>query len=102
MNGLFATDKARKGPQRQKRTAAKDGAMEYASENGFTGVMYGKSSFTVYDKDGNEVLHTGSRGFNTYEALKEQVEGFPKFYEALRGQTRACTKAAGISDPAMK
>ena len=56
----------------------------YTSENGYTGVMYGKSSFAIYDKDGKEVLHTGSRAFNTEEELKKQVDGFPEFLEMLK------------------
>jgi hypothetical protein len=56
----------------------------YTSENGYTGVMYGKSSFAIYDKDGKEVLHTVSRAFNTEEELKKQVDGFPEFLEMLK------------------
>jgi hypothetical protein len=58
--------------------------IKYTSENGYTGVMYGKSSFAIYDKDGKEVLHTGSRAFNTEEELKKQVDGFPEFLEMLK------------------
>ena len=42
--------------------------------------MYGESSFVVLNKDGEEVMHTGSRAFNTYEELIKQVETFPKFW----------------------
>lgn len=58
--------------------------IEYKSENGYTGVMYGKSSFAIYDKDGKKVFHTGSRAFNTEEKLKKQVDKFPEFLEMLK------------------
>lgn len=54
--------------------------MKYTSKNGYTGVMYGESSFVVLNKDGEEVMHTGSRAFNTYEELIKQVEAFPEFW----------------------
>ena len=58
--------------------------IRYTSDNGYTGVLYGKSSYAIYDKDGKEVLHTGSRNINTYEELVEDVNNFPKFLEILR------------------
>ena len=57
--------------------------IKYTSKNGYTGVMYGKSSYAVYDKDGHEVMHTGSRNFNTYEELVRHVEEYPKLREML-------------------
>lgn len=57
--------------------------IEYKSDNGYTGVLYGESSFSVYDESGKEVMHTGSRNINTYEELKEQVDEFPKFMAIL-------------------
>lgn len=57
--------------------------IKYTSENGYTGVLYGKSSFSVYDKDGHEVFHTGFRNFNTYDDLKESVDTFPEFLGML-------------------
>lgn len=53
--------------------------IEYESQNGYTGKLYGKSSFSIYDKAKHEIFHTGSRAINTYEELKEQVDGFPEF-----------------------
>ena len=58
--------------------------IKYTSENGYTGAMYGKSSFAIYDKDGKEVFHTKSRSFNTEKELKKQVDGFPEFLEMLK------------------
>lgn len=52
-------------------------------ENGYRGVMYGKSSMAVYDKNGVERMHTSSRTPNTLEELKEFVEGFDGFLEVL-------------------
>ena len=56
--------------------------IRYTSDNGYTGVLYGKSSYAIYDKDGKEVLHTGLRNINTYEELVESVNNFPKFLES--------------------
>ena len=56
----------------------------YTSDNGYTGVMYGKSSFVVYDRDGVEVLHTSLRGFNSEFELRRQVDGFPEFIKLLQ------------------
>lgn len=57
--------------------------IDYTGENGYRGVMYGKSSMAVYDKNGVERMHTGSRGINTLEELKEFVDGFEEFLEKL-------------------
>ena len=59
--------------------------ISYTSDNGYTGRLYGKSSFSIYDRSGHEVMHTGSRNFNTYEELKEHVDGYPKFRAMLDG-----------------
>jgi len=56
----------------------------YKGDNGYTGVMYGKSSFAVYDRDGVEVLHTSLRGFNSEFELRRQVDGFPEFIKLLQ------------------
>lgn len=56
---------------------------EYKSENGYTGVMYGKSSFRIRDEHGKEVLHTGFRNFNTYKELVAIVEAYPEFLRVL-------------------
>ncbi len=57
--------------------------IKYTSDNGYTGVMYGKSSFAIFDKNGKEVLHTGSRSFNTYKELVKQVDTYPEFRAML-------------------
>lgn len=56
----------------------------YESENGYTGKLYGESSMSIFDADGNEVMHTGSRTPNTLEELKEVVDGYPAFIEMLK------------------
>lgn len=56
---------------------------EYTSQNGFTGKMYGESSFAIFDKNGKMVMHTGFRNFDSYNKLVEAVENFPKLMEAL-------------------
>jgi len=57
--------------------------IKYTSDNGYTGVRYGESSMSIYDKEGKEVLHTGSTNVNTYEELVECVENYPDFYKKL-------------------
>ena len=60
--------------------------VKYSSEkNGYTGVLYGKSSLAVFDKNGKEKFHTGKRGINTYNELVEMVESFPDFLKVLFG-----------------
>lgn len=59
------------------------GKIEYTSENGYRGVLYGKSSYAVFNRFGKEVFHTGFRGINSFEELKKQVDEFPEFLEML-------------------
>lgn len=59
--------------------------MKYTSKNGYTGVMYGKSSLVILDENGKEVFHTGSRTCNTYEELIEQVDTYPEL-RTFRGR----------------
>ena len=61
-----------------------DNTIEYTSENGYKGVLYGKGSMSIYDPDGRECLHTGSRSINTYEELVKTVDEHPQFMEMLR------------------
>lgn len=53
--------------------------IDYTGESGYRGVMYGKSSMVIYDRNGVERLHTSSRTPNTLEELKELVDGFEDF-----------------------
>lgn len=56
----------------------------YRSDNGYSGVLYGKSSMKIYGPDGKEVLHTYFRAVNTLQELKEIVDTMPEFLEKLR------------------
>lgn len=62
-------------------------SIKYTSSNGFTGILYGESSMSIGKElaDGtfHEYLHTGSRNGNSIEYLKEMVDGFPSFMEAM-------------------
>ena len=58
--------------------------IKYTSENGYTGVLYGESSMVIYDANGKESMHTGSRGINTYDELVELVEDYPRYRESLK------------------
>ena len=58
----------------------------YKSSNGYEGILYGKSSFSVFDSDGNEILHTGARSFNTYSELVDTIERMPEILDLLNGK----------------
>ena len=60
-----------------------DEVIEYKSENGYTGKLYGKSSLSIYNSIGREVMHTCFRTINTLEELKQEVENFPEFLRVL-------------------
>lgn len=51
--------------------------IEYKSVNGFRGILFGKSSLMIFDSNGREKLHTGTRTINTFEELKNAVDSFP-------------------------
>lgn len=55
----------------------------YKSNNGYEGILYGKPSFSVFDSDGNEILHTGNRTFNTYSELVDFIDGFPNIMQMI-------------------
>ena len=57
--------------------------IEYTSDNGYTGRLYGKSSLIIFKPDGTESMHTGSRNINTRDELKRIVDEHPKFIEML-------------------
>ena len=57
--------------------------IKYTSPNGYTGVLYGESSMIIYNPDGTESIHTGSRTPNTYEELVELVDNHPAFMKLL-------------------
>ena len=54
------------------------------SINGFTGIMYGNSSLSIYNADGDEVMYTAFRSVNTPEELQRLVDAFPAFWKALK------------------
>lgn len=58
--------------------------IKYTSDNGYTGVLYGQSSLSIYNTDGKEIMHTGFRNINTYEELVRVVDEHPKFMEMLQ------------------
>lgn len=57
--------------------------IEITHPNGYKGILYGRSSMVICDKNGKEVLHTGFRTINTEEELREELENFPKFLASL-------------------
>lgn len=55
----------------------------YFSKNGYTGILYGKSSMIIVDENFNEKLHTGQHNIKTIDDLKSNIDNFPKLIEAL-------------------
>lgn len=58
--------------------------IHYTSPNGYSGSLYGRSSMSIFDPKGNEVLHTGSRTANTLEELKKNVDSYPEYWKKLQ------------------
>ncbi len=54
--------------------------------NGYTGILYGKSSMAIFDSSGNQILHTGFRTINTKEELYKKLESMPKFCEIIASE----------------
>lgn len=52
-------------------------------ENGFSGILYGKSSLAIFAPDGHEVLHTGRRSIHTKDELLEMLAEYPEFIRLL-------------------
>ena len=61
--------------------------IEYKSDNGYSGVMYGRSSMSIYGPDGKEVLHTCFRAAETYDELREIVDTMEEFMDVLNKMT---------------
>lgn len=59
------------------------GVIKVEHPNGYLEILYGKSSMSIYDEDGHEILHTGSRNVNTEAELYELLERMPKFVEVM-------------------
>lgn len=51
--------------------------IEYKSDNGYTGVIYGKSSMCIYDPEGRMVIHTGRRAGDDINWLKGVTDCYP-------------------------
>ena len=51
--------------------------MKYVSDNGYSGILYSRSSMIVYDPEGKEVFHTRNRTIESEAELKEFVDDFP-------------------------
>ena len=57
--------------------------IKYTSSHGYTGILYGESSYAVFDKSGREVIHTTNRTINNYDELREDVETLPAHMENI-------------------
>lgn len=62
--------------------------LTYTSPNGYTGVLYGNRSLSVYDGNENEVMHTGFRNINTPDELAEFVDNFDQFLKDLKKEMK--------------
>ena len=51
---------------------------QYTSANGYTGKMFGEASFVVYNPQGKVVYQTNRRTFNTFMAMKHEVDTYPQ------------------------
>lgn len=71
---------------------ALDSIIKVEHPNGYTGVLYGKSSMSIKDQEGREVLHTGSRNINTEAELYQHLEEFPEFMKMLAANWDRLTK----------
>lgn len=60
----------------------------YQSDNGYSGKLYGRSSLTIWNSNGEECLHTASRRINTIEELKVLVDHFADFVEGSQSFER--------------
>lgn len=72
--------------------------IKYTSKNGYTGILYGDASLVILDKEGNEVLHTGSRSINTYDELIQVVEEYPEFKKMLNKVLKTIEKENKFRD----
>lgn len=56
----------------------------FKHQNGYSAKLYGKSSMVIFDEDGNQVSHTGSRNVNTEAEVMALLEGYPDLRKKLR------------------
>ena len=49
--------------------------IEYKNSFGWRGVLYGKSSMSIFDPSGREIIHTSCRRINTLKELIGLIEG---------------------------
>ena len=51
--------------------------------NGYTGVLYGKSSMSIYDEKGHECFHTIHSRIKNEAELCELLEDMPRLMKSL-------------------
>ena len=64
--------------------------ISYKSDNGYRGMLYGESSMVVYNPEGGQTLHTGSRNIHTFKELKSLVDTMPEFMACLKRIEERC------------
>lgn len=58
--------------------------MMYKHNNGYSARLYGKSSMSIYNQQGREVMHTGSRSVNKEDEVMELLGNYPDFITILQ------------------
>ena len=66
--------------------------LTYTSSNGYTGVLYGNRSMSVFDSNDHEVMHTGFRSVNTADELAEFVDNFDQFLKDFKKEMKIAKK----------
>ena len=67
----------------EKEENGMNAVLEYVSNNGYKGILYGKGGYLVLDRAGNPVFETKERNINTYEELQDAVEYFPNVLKLM-------------------
>lgn len=67
-------------------------SVTYTHKNGFSAVLYGKSSMSIL-KNGKEILHTGSRTVNTEKEVMKLLDKQPEFMKSMNDSAESFLKA---------
>ncbi len=63
-------------------------SITYEHQNGFSAVLYGKSSMSIF-KNKKEVLHTGNRIVNTEKDVIDFLDKFPEFMNEMNDSIKS-------------
>lgn len=70
-----------------KYETSKEDIISVKHPNGFSGKLYGKSSMSIFDSNGKEIMHTEFRNedIKTKEDLYKHLEDMPMLMDILYG-----------------